>query len=959
MFNFLLTIISVFTTALKRLRANAGLALCALIALIAAVALSVSIPVYAEGASLRLLKSELERQEQQTNRSPFALLFRYIGSWNTPVEWERIQPADQFIVGPGLNSLDLPLEGLARHTRTQQLQLFWPPSANAQNQFIKNITLGFLDGMDDRYRIIDGAPPQVSSSTQVAVEVMVLRELADEIGLNVGDTFSVVTNSGGQVGSIPIRIAAIWEPLNANDPAWFFPPSSFKDVALMPEASFTGPVAGALRNEVDQIVWFARLNGDNLTVQQASPLLGRINAVNSRLAGAIQGLRLEQSPAEALTRYRSSANQLTFQLFVFSAPILGLVFYFVALVASLLVARQRGEIALLKTRGVRDSQILGVYLVEWSIMGALALVLGPLLGLAFAQFMGNTRSFLQLADTSAQEGIQLSLTATNLSYGIAAVILGMVAALIPAALATRRTLVDEQQQAARAVRKPLWQRFYLDFLLLIPPAYGIYQLDRTGGMQVSLGGNSLQGANPLDNPLLLVVPMLFCFALGLIAVRIIPMVLEFLAWLAAKPNWIAPLIALRSLARQPGSYRGPLLLLILTLSLASFSASMAATLDGSLYQAITYQVGASTQLIETGQGRQQQQQGNDQPRPPVDIRDEARWIFVPVTDHLNVEGITAATRIGSYDATLQIAGGNTSAQLIGIDRSDYPNVVKTFRPEWADGQSLGHLMNLLAINPDGVIVSRNVLDKGLKIGDLLPSTLSLYGDQRQARFRIVAAVDLWPGFYPQDGALVIGNLNYIFDQMGGQYPYDVWIERDIESEALEIVNGVRQQGISVVDYYDAASMIQNEQMQPRRQGLFGLLSVGFIASGILTLLGFLIAALISARRRAIDLGVLRAMGMSGIQVVVELTIEQTLLVIAGIGAGTGIGLLAAKLVVPLLQVGAGPHPGTPAFPPQIAWDQVLIIYAVFAIALFITLFALSFTLGRMKLFQAVKLGDAN
>jgi putative ABC transport system permease protein len=121
----------------------------------------------------------------------------------------------------------------------------------------------------------------------------------------------------------------------------------------------------------------------------------------------------------------------------------------------------------------------------------------------------------------------------------------------------------------------------------------------------------------------------------------------------------------------------------------------------------------------------------------------------------------------------------------------------------------------------------------------------------------------------------------------------------------------------------------------------------------------LLSALITARRRAIELGVLRALGMSGRQVAVELVIEQVLLVIAGVGAGTGIGLLAAQLVVPLLQVGAGPHPGTPSYPPQLAWDQVALIYVVFAIALLITLLALAWIMGRMRLFQAVKLGDAN
>jgi putative ABC transport system permease protein len=950
--NVLLTIISVFSTALKRLRANWGLALCALVALLAAVALAVSIPVYAEGASLRLLKGEIARQEQQNNRSPFALLFRYVGAWKGPLEWDRVKAADDYIKGPGLRSLGLPIESLGRHARTDQLRLFVPPSAGGQNQFLKNVTLGFLSGMDERIKIVDGQAPRAAADLKQPIEVMIMRDLADELGVNVGDQFTLVGAAGGKVASIPLRIAALWAPVNAQDPAWFFPPSAFKEVILAPEATYAGPVAAALKNEVGQIVWFARLDGGDLTAAQATPLLGRVESVRARAAGIVQGLRLEQSPADALGRYRTGASALTLQLFVFSAPILGLVFYFVALVASLLVARQRGEIALLKTRGVRDAQILGIYVVEWLILGAIALAAGPALGLSFAEFMGRTRSFLQIAADA--EALPLALTWANLEYGIAAVALGLLAALVPAAVATRRTLVDEQQQAARTLRRPFWQRFYLDFALLMAPAYGIYQLRRTNGMQIG----ALKGANPFDNPLLLVVPMLFCFALGLIAVRLIPLALELLARLAMRPSWVAPLIALRALARQPAAYRGPLLLLILTLSLAAFSASMAATLDGALHEAITYQVGAPTQLLETGQSTEQPQGQSQQPEKK-DIRDEARWLFVPVSDHLDVPGITAATRVGTYDASIQLGGVNQAAQLVGIDRVDFPKVIGRFDRTWAGGQSLGHLMNLLARTPEGAIVSKDALARGLKVGDTLPALLTLFDDRREVRFKIVAAVDLWPGYYPQNGPIIVANLNHIFDEMGGQYPYDVWINRAPDAKVGDIVSGVRGMGIAVVDARDAATLIAEEQAQPRRQGLFGLLSVGFIAAGALTLLGFLLSALLSARRRAIDLGVLRALGMSGFQVAVELIIEQVLLVLAGVGAGTGIGLLAARLVVPLLQVGAGPHPGTPFYPPQIAWEQVSLIYLVFAAALLLTLFALSVTLGRMKLFQAVKLGDAN
>jgi putative ABC transport system permease protein len=636
--NILRTLLSVLTTALKRLRANLGLALCAQIALLVAVALSVSIPVYAEGASLRLLREEIAQVERRDGRSPFALLFRYVGAWEGPLEWERVRPADELISGGGIRSLELPLETFARHARTDQLRLFVPPEAGGQNQFLKNVTLGFVTGLDPQIRMVDGERPEPlygAPSAQSPIEVMVSRALADEVGINAGDRFTLV-GGGGRPASFPIRVSGIWEPLNAADPAWFFAPPALKDVILTDEATFTGPVAATLRNEVGQVLWFARLSGAGLTAAEAAPLLARVEAIRAQASGAVPGLQLEQSPAEALARYRTGAQQLTAQLLVFSVPILSLVLYFVALVASLLVNRQRGEIALLKTRGVRDWQILGVYVVEWALLGAVALAAGPQLGLLFAELMGRTRSFLDI--TPQAEPLALVVTPESFGYGLVAVLLATVSALAPALVATRRTLVDEQQQAARASKPPFWQRAYLDLLLLVPPAYGIYQLQRTGGIQLA----GAQSADPFANPLVMLVPVLLCFGLGLLAVRLFPLLVEGLARLATRPNWTVPLIALRALARQPGSYRGPLLLLILTLSLAAFSASMAATISGALRVAAHYQVGADTQLLETGQSTEQQQGGQQpgQPQQPQrrDIQEEPRFLCYPGTSRWSVTG---------------------------------------------------------------------------------------------------------------------------------------------------------------------------------------------------------------------------------------------------------------------------------------------------------------------------------
>ncbi|HMP43346.1 MAG TPA: ABC transporter permease, partial [Roseiflexaceae bacterium] len=774
-------------------------------------ALAVSVPVYAEAASLRVLRDEIARQEQRSGRSPFALLFRYVGAWNGPLEWDRVAPADTFLRGEGIESLRLPINTLARHARAEQLRLFGA-GGDFGNEFLRNVSLGFISGLEPQIRLIDGAAPQPAAgdaTPQAPIEVMVSREFAEELGLNVGDRFTIV-GGGNRPASFPIVVSGLWAPINPADPAWFFAPSALKDILLTAEASYSGPIATALTGEVGQVLWYVRLSGDGLTAAEAAPLLGRIEAARTRATAFVPGLRLEQSPAEALALYQRESAALTLQLFVFSIPILALVLYFVALVAGLLVARQQSEIALLKSRGVRDSQIVGMSIIEWLILGAIALGIGPQIGMLFAGLMGRTRSFLQLGES--ETSLALTLTWENGRFALAAVIVTIIAGLLPVLRATRRTLADEQRQAARVLQPPLWQRLYLDILLLVPPLYGIYQLRTSGGLQFGGGG-----ADPLSNPLLMLVPVFFCFAAGLIAVRLIPLLLGLLARLAARPSWVVPLVALRTLARQPGAYRGPLLLLILTLSLAAYTASMAATMDDALRRAVTYQVGAATQLIETGLSTEQQnnqpgQQPGQQPRN--NIADEPRFLFIPVQDHLDVAGIEAVARVGSYQAITQLGGANRPVQLVGIDRLDLPKVIEEFDRTWAAGESLGALMNLLARYPDGAIVSRDMLSRGVAIGDALPMQLQLFGDQRQVTFRIIAAVDLWPGYYPQDGPIVVTNLNYLFDSMGGQYPYDVWIKRDPAADLDTLATEVRRLGFTLVDIRDAATIVIREQERP-------------------------------------------------------------------------------------------------------------------------------------------------
>src|SRR5690606_16375440 len=112
----------------------------------------------------------------------------------------------------------------------------------------------------------------------------------------------------------------------------------------------------------------------------------------------------------------------------------------------------------------------------------------------------------------------------------------------------------------------------------------------------------------------------------------------------------------------------------------------------------------------------------------------------------------------------------------------------------------------------------------------------------------------------QEGPLFVGNLDYFFEQIGTQVPYYVWLRADPDV-------GEAQLNLRYSGWKTAATHIVREQERPERQGIFGMLSVGFVAAAVLTVLGFFLYALFSLRRRAIEIGVLRAVGLSSRQMV--------------------------------------------------------------------------------------------
>lgn len=963
--NTLNRIQAIFIVAIKRIFSQFGLALAAILGLLIAVALTMSIPLYADGVYYRTFLQNIEPSEDTLSpRPPFAFMLYYGGGLSPAVQWEDTTALDQYVESTAAADLSLPQQLLVRHFRSEIFKMYPIDTSHYEdvNTTLAFIRFGFISSLEQNITLLEGSFPQVAEATPNSViEVMIAEVLANELGLQVGEEYIIYVRDEDSQGidsstEFRIRISAVWRAADPTARFWFFKPSFMDNQLIVPEETFRDRISPYLKDEIYAAVWYLVMDGKDVDYSIAPALVQRINNFEQEAKTLLPKTRLAVSPRESLNRFRQAANLLTILLLAFSIPIIGLLLSFVGLTSNLAIERRRNEIAVLRSRGAQVMQMVGVALLEGLLLGLVALAIGLPLSALIANLIGRARSFLNF--TSGAD-LRVTFTVTTLAFGAGAVALVLVAQALPTLGAARHTVITYKQERARMLRRPWWQRAWLDVLLLIPTVYSLYVLSQQGAV---VEAENISGRNPFENPLLFLVPALMIVALSLLFLRIMPLFMNAASWLMSRTKSVTLLLASRHLARTPGFYSTPLLLLVLTLSLSAFTASLAETLDSHLTDQVYYQLGADVEFFDFGEDTTANQGGfGGAPAPAQPAEEQGlagpRWRFLPLSDYLAIPGIEAVARVGSYPASATLSGRQQNGTFMGLDRYEFTQVAY-WREDFADDH-LGALMNALALEPNGLLLAREFMERHtLEVGDTLRLAPTVYGQRRELDMKIVGSYNLFPTWYPDDGPLFVGNLDFLFEQMGSQFPYNVWLRANTSVDPGLLENtGIRVINDQVVDWDSPVPGIRKEQGKPERQGLFGVLSVGFGAAAVLTVLGFLLYALFSFRRRFIEVGVLRAIGLSNWQMVAFLAWELAFLILMGGLIGTGLGALVSSLFIPYLQVGVGPAANIPPFVVKIAWPTITRIYVLFALLFVAALFALAVLLRRMKIFQAIKLGE--
>ena len=916
------------------------------------VALMMSVPLYADAVNFRLLQERLSNQTSRNKRPPFAYLYNYVGSWHGPVEQADVEEITDYLMGPAGDVLGLSVLEAVKHFETSEFRLFPAdvPRVTDRTFEIDIFRYSYTSELENHIEIVEGNWPRDSRSNG-PVEVLMRDETAEELELAVGTEYLTydVSSQIGKPLTIPIKLVGTWRAINPADAFWLYAPDSYLDHLIVSEGTWMGRISGTLTDEIFLGAWYLVLDGSQVTTAQVDRLLSGARAVERRISELLPESAPLQSPAESLAGYKRDARALTFQLLAFNVPTIALAFAFTGLVIGLVVDDRRNEIAIMRSRGETVAMILMRFLFEGVVIGIISLILGSGLAWLFTRAMGQVNSFL---DFSAGTQLRVLFIPLGWIIGIGTVALFLFTSIWPMRGAAQYTIVSYRASQARERLKPWWQRSYLDLILLLVAVYGTYQLREQDGFTA---GGLTTGGDIFDNPLLFLLPALVILASILIFLRLLPFIMEGLSQILTLTDSISFLQATRNLSRTTSFFTTPFILLSVTVSLSIYTASLAKTMDFQLFDETWYRIGADLNLFTSPNPY------GDQSRFGFISQDDSTadvYLFLPVSEYENVDGIERATRIGRFPAEINLNGSETEIEYVGVDYDSFPDVAY-----WREDFSryrISTLMNSLALADDAILVSERFLQaNNLQAGDKLEVEVRLESGRVVLEPMITGSFDLFPTWYPStDEEIIVGRLDRLFEQAGAEFPYRLWMNSAGHLDDETLRTELLDQQIIGSTWNEPFSFVQSEQTKPARQGLFGLLSIGFVAAVLLTVLGFFLYMFFSFRRRTVELGVLRSVGLPFPTMIRLLGWELALLMGSGLAWGSLMGIVVSYLFIPYLQVGRDPADLVPPYLVEIAWNSVWQVYILFGLLFIVVLFSVSTLLARMKLFQAIKLGES-
>lgn len=903
--------------------------------------IAASNPLYADAVMQRMLTDDMDAYLTKKNAYPGLVSVFFNGS----VKKNGLIKENEALAHAVPADFDVPARMEVRRYFMSPMQN--QPLIERDDAKISSIGLGALEDVAAHARIVAGRMFDSERRADGTVEVIVSQRALVELNLLMGERreFPKLTDADGQ--PIVIEVVGVYDVSDVEDPYWVRSPSSYKSECLLDFDLFNRLF---VREDLPVALsgcWYELLDTEQMSARNAQALYE--TALKYQEMGKNrQYLTVTVAFSDILKNHISQARRVRVTLWVLQAPIYILLAAFVFMVSRQILETEEAEISVLKSRGVSGGQILSMYLLQSCLLALAGTAAGVPLGALITQALGSANAFLEFVSRRA---LPVRVGRETALYALAAAAVSILAMVLPVRRYAKVSIVAQKQKKARRAR-PFWQKAFLDVIALGTALYGLYSFN---GQKAQLAERILAGEVP--DPLLFLCSSLFIIGAGLVAIRLIPLFVSAV-FRVFRRLWSPALYAsFLKVLRQRANQDFIMIFLVMTIALGVFNAQTARTINDSAEENTRYVTGADVVLREKWESNADQVAEN----PSLDLI----YYEPDYGVYQTMEGAASVCKVFTdANVSCSVPGGTLKKTLLmAIDTDAFG------RTAWFDASLLPHhineYLNAMAQNARAVLVSANFRDEyGLKLGDVINYWNT---DSESTRGIIYGFVDYWPGYAPftheksADGVyretenhLIVANLSQVQDVMGVR-PYSVWVRA--KDGAQFLYDYAETSGTRYAVFEDVDAKIVEMKNDPMIKSLNGVLTVGFIVALALCFIGFLMYWILSIRQRTLQFGIYRAMGMRMREILTMLLNEQLCISVLSIAVGAAVGHLAAKLYMPLIQIAYASSDSY--LPLRTSVDvsdtlRLLVIVAVMLIACMAILFTI---IRRMKIAQALKLGE--
>lgn len=903
--------------------------------------IAASNPLYADAVMQRMLTDDMDAYLTKKNAYPGLVSVFFNGS----VKKNGLIKENEALAHAVPADFGVPARMEVRRYFMSPMQN--QPLIERDDAKISSIGLGALEDVAAHARIVAGRMFDSERRADGTVEVIVSQRALVELNLLMGERreFPKLTDTDGQ--PIVIEVVGVYDVSDVEDPYWVRSPSSYKSECLLDFDLFNRLF---VREDLPVALsgcWYELLDAEQMSARNAQALYE--TALKYQEMGKNrQYLTVTVAFSDILKNHISQARRVRVTLWVLQAPIYILLAAFVFMVSRQILETEEAEISVLKSRGVSGGQILSMYLLQSCLLALAGTAAGVPLGALITQALGSANAFLEFVSRRA---LPVRVGRETALYALAAAAVSILAMVLPVRRYAKVSIVAQKQKKARRAR-PFWQKAFLDVIALGTALYGLYSFN---GQKAQLAERILAGEVP--DPLLFLCSSLFIIGAGLVAIRLIPLFVSAV-FRVFRRLWSPALYAsFLKVLRQRANQDFIMIFLVMTIALGVFNAQTARTINDSAEENTRYVTGADVVLREKWESNADQVAEN----PSLDLI----YYEPDYGVYQTMEGAASVCKVFTdANVSCSVPGGTLKKTLLmAIDTDAFG------RTAWFDASLLPHhineYLNAMAQNARAVLVSANFRDEyGLKLGDVINYWNT---DSESTRGIIYGFVDYWPGYAPftheksADGVyretenhLIVANLSQVQDVMGVR-PYSVWVRA--KDGAQFLYDYAETSGTRYAVFEDVDAKIVEMKNDPMIKSLNGVLTVGFIVALALCFIGFLMYWILSIRQRTLQFGIYRAMGMRMREILTMLLNEQLCISVLSIAVGAAVGHLAAKLYMPLIQIAYASSDSY--LPLRTSVDvsdtlRLLVIVAVMLIACMAILFTI---IRRMKIAQALKLGE--